>query len=62
MSPQGKILDPFRFTTFYIYFALVLAAFILSCFREKPPFFSPQNVDPVSFPWKPGGRESHAHS
>nr|XP_019586530.1 PREDICTED: canalicular multispecific organic anion transporter 2 isoform X1 [Rhinolophus sinicus] len=43
---KGKILDPFRFTTFYIYFALVLAAFILSCFREKPPFFSPQNVDP----------------
>ncbi|XP_053766774.1 ATP-binding cassette sub-family C member 3 isoform X2 [Desmodus rotundus] len=42
---KGKISDPFRFTTFYIYFALVLLAFILSCFREKPPLFSPKNVD-----------------
>lgn len=47
--PQGKVSDPFRFTTFYIYFALVLSALILSCFREKPPFFSPKNIDPVSF-------------
>lgn len=47
--PKGKISDPFRFTTFYIYFALVLSALILSCFREKPPFFSPKNMDPVSF-------------
>lgn len=42
---EGKILDPFRFTTFYIYFALVLCAFILSCFQEKPPLFSPENLD-----------------
>lgn len=55
LSLQGKILDPFRFTTFYIYFALVLFALVLSCFREKPPFFSPKNVDPVSFPWRLGG-------
>lgn len=47
---KGKILDPFRFTTFYIYFALVLLAFILSCFREKPPFFSPKNADPNPCP------------
>lgn len=47
--PQGKISDPFRFATFYTYFALVLSALILSCFREKPPFFSPKNMDPVSF-------------
>ncbi|KAM4822942.1 ATP-binding cassette sub-family C member 3 [Urocitellus parryii] len=40
---EGKISDPFRFTTFYIYFALVLSAFIVSCFSEKPPFFSPKN-------------------
>lgn len=46
--PQGKISDPFRFTTFYIYFALVLSALVLSCSREKPPFFSPKNIDPVS--------------
>ncbi|XP_008569047.1 PREDICTED: canalicular multispecific organic anion transporter 2 [Galeopterus variegatus] len=42
---EGQISDPFRFTTFYIFFALVLSALILSCFREKPPFFSPKNVD-----------------
>ncbi|KAM9597584.1 ATP-binding cassette sub-family C member 3 [Trichechus inunguis] len=43
---EGRISDPFLFTTFYIYFALVLSALILSCFREKPPFFSPKNLDP----------------
>lgn len=53
--PQGKILDPFRFTTFYIYFALVLCAFILSCFKEKPPLFSPENVDTVSLPQEGAG-------
>ncbi|XP_031208632.1 canalicular multispecific organic anion transporter 2 [Mastomys coucha] len=42
---EGKILDPFRFTTFYIYFALVVCALILSCFKEKPPLFSPENLD-----------------
>ncbi|ELK01672.1 Canalicular multispecific organic anion transporter 2, partial [Pteropus alecto] len=47
---KGRILDPFRFTTFYIYFALVLCALILSCFKEKPPFFSPRNVDPNPCP------------
>ncbi|XP_034882734.1 canalicular multispecific organic anion transporter 2 [Mirounga leonina] len=47
---KGKISDPFRFTTFYIYFALVLFALILSCFREKPPFFSPKNVNPNPCP------------
>ncbi|XP_042637031.1 ATP-binding cassette sub-family C member 3 [Orycteropus afer afer] len=47
---EGRILDPFRFTTFYIYFALVLLALILSCFREKPPLFSPKNDDPNPSP------------
>ncbi|KAL1780294.1 canalicular multispecific organic anion transporter 2 [Sigmodon hispidus] len=47
---EGKISDPFRFTTFYIYFALVLCALILSCFKEKPPLFSPENVDPNPCP------------
>lgn len=55
LSSQGKIADPFRFTTFYVSFALLLFALILSCFREKPPFFSPKNVNPVSFPWKLDG-------
>lgn len=56
--PQGKILDPFRFTTFYIYFALVLCAFILSCFKDKPPLFSTENTDPVSLPAVGDGRAS----
>ncbi|KAK2494136.1 hypothetical protein MC885_020262 [Smutsia gigantea] len=47
---KGKISDPFRFTTFYIYFALLLFALILSCFKEKPPFFSPKNADPNPCP------------
>ncbi|XP_006889523.1 PREDICTED: canalicular multispecific organic anion transporter 2 [Elephantulus edwardii] len=47
---EGRVSDPFRFTTFYIYFALVLSALILSCFREKPPLFSPKNVDPNPCP------------
>ncbi|XP_077632923.1 ATP-binding cassette sub-family C member 3 isoform X1 [Crocuta crocuta] len=49
-AAKGKISDPFRFATFYIYFALALFALILSCFREKPPFFSPKNVDPNPSP------------
>ncbi|XP_006833709.1 PREDICTED: canalicular multispecific organic anion transporter 2 [Chrysochloris asiatica] len=47
---EGRLSDPFRFTTFYIYFALVLSALILSCFREKPPLFSPKNIDPNPCP------------
>ncbi|XP_047399638.1 ATP-binding cassette sub-family C member 3 [Sciurus carolinensis] len=47
---EGKISDPFRFTTFYISFALLLSALIVSCFREKPPFFSPENDDPNPSP------------
>ncbi|XP_004434776.1 PREDICTED: canalicular multispecific organic anion transporter 2 [Ceratotherium simum simum] len=47
---KGKISDPFRFTTFYIQFALVLFALVLSCFREKPPLFSPKDVDPNPCP------------
>ncbi|XP_036051186.1 canalicular multispecific organic anion transporter 2 [Onychomys torridus] len=47
---EGKILDPFRFTTFYIFFALVLCALILSCFKEKAPLFSPENVNPNPCP------------
>uniref|UniRef100_A0A8C2UFP9 ATP binding cassette subfamily C member 3 n=1 Tax=Coturnix japonica TaxID=93934 RepID=A0A8C2UFP9_COTJA len=31
----------FRSATFYIYFVLLIIELILSCFKEKPPFFSP---------------------
>ncbi|XP_032086464.1 multidrug resistance-associated protein 1-like isoform X2 [Thamnophis elegans] len=39
LCPDAEI-DVFRYTTFYIYFALVLIQFILSCFPERPPLFS----------------------
>ncbi|RLV99346.1 hypothetical protein DV515_00009898 [Chloebia gouldiae] len=42
---QGHVNERFRFTTFYIYFALIIIELILSCFKEKPPFFSPVNID-----------------
>uniref|UniRef100_A0A670ZAQ9 Multidrug resistance-associated protein 1 n=1 Tax=Pseudonaja textilis TaxID=8673 RepID=A0A670ZAQ9_PSETE len=42
------LLDAFRYTTFYIYFALVLIQFILSCFPERPPLFSENIHGPVS--------------
>ncbi|XP_063171075.1 multidrug resistance-associated protein 1-like [Candoia aspera] len=38
-NPDAEI-DVFRYTTFYIYFTLVLIQFILSCFPERPPLFS----------------------
>ncbi|NXM27118.1 MRP3 protein, partial [Oxyruncus cristatus] len=44
-TAQGHVNERFRFTTFYIYFALVIVELILSCFKEKPPFFSPVNTD-----------------
>ncbi|XP_069785764.1 ATP-binding cassette sub-family C member 3 isoform X2 [Narcine bancroftii] len=37
---EGGVSDVFRFTTFYIYFALVLVQFCLCCFIEPPPYFS----------------------
>ncbi|XP_014689382.3 ATP-binding cassette sub-family C member 3 isoform X1 [Equus asinus] len=47
---KGEVEDPFRFTTFYVHFALVLFALVLSCFREKPPLFSPKDADPNPCP------------
>ncbi|XP_027736449.1 canalicular multispecific organic anion transporter 2 isoform X2 [Empidonax traillii] len=44
-TAQGHLNERFRFTTFYIYFALIIVELILSCFKEKPPFFSPVNTD-----------------
>uniref|UniRef100_A0A8D0L774 MRP3 protein n=1 Tax=Sphenodon punctatus TaxID=8508 RepID=A0A8D0L774_SPHPU len=49
-STEGQMIDRFRFTTFYIYFALIIVELILSCFKEKPPFFSPVNSDPNPCP------------
>ncbi|XP_051653941.1 ATP-binding cassette sub-family C member 3 isoform X1 [Manacus candei] len=44
-TAQGHVNERFRFTTFYIYFALIIVELILSCFKEKPPFFSPVSTD-----------------
>ncbi|XP_008945689.1 PREDICTED: canalicular multispecific organic anion transporter 2 [Merops nubicus] len=49
-TAQGHVNEGFRFTTFYIYFALIIIELILSCFKEKPPFFSPVNTDPNPCP------------
>ncbi|XP_060108083.1 ATP-binding cassette sub-family C member 3 [Heteronotia binoei] len=49
-STQDPKEGRFRFITFYIYFALILVELILSCFKEKPPFFSPVNSDPKPCP------------
>uniref|UniRef100_A0A8C3LZ25 Canalicular multispecific organic anion transporter 2 n=1 Tax=Chrysolophus pictus TaxID=9089 RepID=A0A8C3LZ25_CHRPC len=42
--------DMFRSATFYIYFVLLIIELILSCFKEKPPFFSPAGTDPNPSP------------
>ncbi|NWR82496.1 MRP3 protein, partial [Furnarius figulus] len=44
-TAQAHVNERFRFTTFYIYFALIIVELILSCFKEKPPFFSPVSTD-----------------
>ncbi|NWQ90902.1 MRP3 protein, partial [Burhinus bistriatus] len=49
-TAQDHVNERFRFTTFYIYFALIIIELILSCFKEKPPFFSPVNTDPNPCP------------
>uniref|UniRef100_A0A8C5FMM4 ABC-type glutathione-S-conjugate transporter n=1 Tax=Gadus morhua TaxID=8049 RepID=A0A8C5FMM4_GADMO len=46
LPPRARL----RFTTFYLYFSLVLLELILSCFNEKPPLFSTVVTDPVRWP------------
>lgn len=47
---KAEIEDKLRFATFYIYFGLILAQLILSCFSEKPPLFSDVVTDPNPCP------------
>ncbi|XP_071620330.1 ATP-binding cassette sub-family C member 3 isoform X2 [Heliangelus exortis] len=54
-TAQGHVNERFRFTTFYIYFALIIIELILSCFKEKPPFFSPVNTNPNPCPESTSG-------
>ncbi|MEQ2293128.1 Canalicular multispecific organic anion transporter 2, partial [Ameca splendens] len=49
-SGQDDIPDKLRFTTFYLYFGLILCELILCCFNEKPPFFSNVVTDPNPCP------------
>ncbi|NXJ08863.1 MRP3 protein, partial [Odontophorus gujanensis] len=49
-TAQNHVNERFRSATFYIYFVLIIIELILSCFKEKPPFFSPAITDPNSSP------------
>ncbi|KAM9715837.1 ATP-binding cassette sub-family C member 3 isoform 4-T4 [Menidia menidia] len=49
-SNEREVTDKLRFTTFYIYFGLVVSQLILSCFNEKPPLFSNIVTDPNPCP------------
>ncbi|XP_015151018.1 ATP-binding cassette sub-family C member 3 isoform X6 [Gallus gallus] len=49
-TAQNHVNERFRSATFYIYFVLLIVELILSCFKEKPPFFSPANTDPNPSP------------
>ncbi|XP_061089115.1 ATP-binding cassette sub-family C member 3 isoform X2 [Conger conger] len=50
MQASEGIKDKLRFTTFYLYFGLVLVQLILSCFNERPPLFSSVVTDPNPCP------------
>uniref|UniRef100_A0A3B3S0J1 ATP binding cassette subfamily C member 3 n=1 Tax=Paramormyrops kingsleyae TaxID=1676925 RepID=A0A3B3S0J1_9TELE len=55
---RSKILQislKLRFTTFYIYFGLIVVQLILSCFNEKPPLFSGVVTDPNPCPESSAG-------
>lgn len=48
VSFQPANVDVFRYTTFYIYYTLLLISFILSCLSDQPPLFSQAVKDSVS--------------
>ncbi|KAG7325289.1 hypothetical protein KOW79_011605 [Hemibagrus wyckioides] len=52
---EDEVGDKLRFTTFYMYFAFVVAELILSCFNEKPPLFSNVVTDPNPCPESSAG-------
>ncbi|XP_030195268.1 canalicular multispecific organic anion transporter 2 isoform X1 [Gadus morhua] len=54
-EPGSEPPDKLRFTTFYLYFSLVLLELILSCFNEKPPLFSTVVTDPNPCPESTAG-------
>ncbi|KAM4692498.1 LOW QUALITY PROTEIN: ATP-binding cassette sub-family C member 3 [Rhinophrynus dorsalis] len=42
---EEHIRDKFRFTTFFLYFSLLVIELFLSCFKEARPFFTPLSVE-----------------
>ncbi|KAM4624189.1 ATP-binding cassette sub-family C member 3 [Polymixia lowei] len=54
-SSQSEVTDKLRFTTFYLYFSLVVLELILCCFNEKPPLFSSVVTDPNPCPESTAG-------
>ncbi|KAL4648167.1 canalicular multispecific organic anion transporter 2 isoform X2 [Arapaima gigas] len=54
-SLKGAIADKLRFTTFYMYFALIGIELIMSCFNEKLPLFSNIASDPNQCPESSAG-------
>ncbi|XP_023687022.1 ATP-binding cassette sub-family C member 3 isoform X2 [Paramormyrops kingsleyae] len=55
ISLKNTVEDKLRFTTFYIYFGLIVVQLILSCFNEKPPLFSGVVTDPNPCPESSAG-------
>ncbi|XP_048869139.1 ATP-binding cassette sub-family C member 3 isoform X2 [Brienomyrus brachyistius] len=55
ISLKNRVEDKLRFTTFYIYFGLIVVQLILSCFNEKPPLFSSVVTDPNPCPESSAG-------
>ncbi|XP_052544029.1 ATP-binding cassette sub-family C member 3 isoform X4 [Tympanuchus pallidicinctus] len=49
-TAQNHVNERFRSATFYIYFVLLIIELTLSCFKEKPPFFSSARTDPNPSP------------
>ncbi|KAJ8413727.1 hypothetical protein AAFF_G00082340 [Aldrovandia affinis] len=49
-NDKGDITEKLRFTTFYLYFGLIMAELILTCFNERPPLFSSVVTDPNPCP------------
>nr|XP_034960244.1 canalicular multispecific organic anion transporter 2 [Zootoca vivipara] len=49
-AAQNPMEDRFRIITFYLYLALILVELVLSCLKERHPFFSPVNLDPNPCP------------
>ncbi|KPP67593.1 multidrug resistance-associated protein 1-like [Scleropages formosus] len=47
---EDATVDRFRFTTFYMYWVLVLVELGLNCFSDQPPFFSKAVNDPNPCP------------